>query len=84
MKPLNREEREKCYQQRDRYIECVEEHADQAVVKDKDNKNMFNSPTPCEALLKSALSDCPESWVIHFQLQWGNERVKKLYFDTIQ
>ena len=81
MSPLNREQRSKCYLERDKYIQCVDKHADQAIVKDADNKNTFQSPAPCAELLKDTLSSCPESWVIHFQLQWGNERLKRLLFD---
>lgn len=81
-KPLNREQRSKCYHQRDLYLSCVEQHADQAIVKDADKKNTFQSPTPCTELLQNTLSSCPESWVIHFQLQWGNERLKRLLFEN--
>jgi hypothetical protein len=77
LRPLNREQRTKCYLQRDKYIACVEEHANDAIVKDTDGKtNMFNSPSACDNLLKDLLGVCPESWVIHFQLLWGNERLK--------
>lgn len=75
--PFNREQRLKCYGFRDAYLQCVQEHSEQAIGKDKDNHTIFISPEPCKDFLQLMNANCPQSWVLHFQLQWGNEHILK-------
>lgn len=75
-KPLGRAQREACWGARDKYLACLEAHAEEAIYKDSGKKNAFRSPAACaDPLLAMHEAGCPASWVLHFQVQWGNERL---------
>ncbi|CAI5438524.1 unnamed protein product [Caenorhabditis angaria] len=63
-------ERRKCYEARDKYVECVERFLDQG-------KNETEANNLCKKERKGFDSDCPASWVTHFLRKYQFERYKK-------
>ena len=69
-KVLKKAERKKCWDSKDRFQECFH----------KNNEQL----EPCMELRKLYESDCPESWVKHFDRKFEYEKFKtSLYKDGI-
>lgn len=79
-KALNAEERKRCWKARDALLQCLEEHQKESIYR-KGGRVNFKSPAACAELRKQAEADCPLSWLAHFEMKWGREKLQNVSLD---
>ncbi|EFP12676.1 hypothetical protein GCK72_002348 [Caenorhabditis remanei] len=68
--PSLKSERRKCYEARDKYVECIDKFLAQG-------KSEKESEKACRAERNNFEGNCPTSWVNHFIRKYQFERYKK-------
>lgn len=68
----NKDEREKCWQARDIYWQCLESNAPQ-----HNSTSGEDVPSACKKLRKAFESGCPKQWVKHFDRKRTYDQFKK-------
>lgn len=69
---LNKEERAKCWGDRDAYWKCLSEHAPQ-----HSSTSGEKVPDACKKLRKQFETSCPSTWVKHFDRKRTYEQFKE-------
>lgn len=72
------EERKRCWMERDKYLQCLEKHAVDAIYRENDAKGTvrFLCPTVCESLQREAGKHCPALWLLHFERKWALDQLR--------
>lgn len=75
---LGAEERRRCWEERDKYLQCLEKHAAESIYRESDAKGTvrFLCPTACEALQSEASKKCPPLWLLHFERKWALDQLR--------
>ncbi|CAI2301849.1 unnamed protein product [Caenorhabditis sp. 36 PRJEB53466] len=72
--PTLKSERRKCYEARDKYVDCVEKFLEQG-------KSEKDATKGCRAERTNFDGNCPTSWVNHFIRKYQFEKYKKSLAD---
>merc|ERR1712212_66732 len=73
--PLRKAERERCWEARDAYFQCLDEHCVPHLYIDNDKKELVSNCdlSICDILKATYDQQCPHTWRDHFSKIWNSK-----------